>query len=141
MSLKRIQYTTRFSYSESLNFDYLINLQLKKMAESIKAPSISYLGRHIFYYGDLWGNRSPMGDLQMAGSVIGLNSDKSVNSLAVYYYATMEFIALQMRQIIETMNGAGHSITSIFISGSQCQNKILMKLMAIICHLPSIVPR
>lgn len=33
-------------------YDYL-NLHLKKMAEYLKAPSISYLGRHIFFYGDL----------------------------------------------------------------------------------------
>jgi ribulose kinase len=40
-------------------YDYL-NLHLEKMSERIKAPSISYLGRHFFFYGDLWGNRSPM---------------------------------------------------------------------------------
>jgi FGGY-family pentulose kinase len=132
-----------FSIARSLNlniYDYL-NLHLKRMAESIKAPTVSYIGRHIFFYGDLWGNRSPIGDSRMTGSIIGLNSDRSVDGLAICYFATMEFIAMQTRQIIETMNRAGHSITSIFISGSQCQNKILMELMATTCHLPLVVPR
>ena len=43
----------------------------------------------------------------MTGSVIGLSSDRSMDGLALYYYGTMEFIAMQTRQIIETMNNAG----------------------------------
>jgi ribulose kinase len=77
----------------------------------------------------------------MTGSVIGLSSDKSIDGLALYYYATMEFISMQTRQIIETMNKSGHSITSIFMSGSQCQNKILMELMATTCGMPILIPR
>jgi ribulose kinase len=77
----------------------------------------------------------------MTGSVIGLSSDKSMDGLAVYYYATMEFIAMQTRQIIEKMNDSGHGITSIFMSGSQCQNKILMELMATTCDMPVLIPR
>ena len=131
------------SKANSLNlsvYDYL-NLNLEKMAENVKAPSISYLGRHLFFYGDLWGNRSPITDPRMTGSIIGLTSNKTLNNLAICYYATMEFIALQTRQIIETMNNAGHSISSIFISGSQCQNKMLMGLMATTCDMPVIVPK
>jgi len=48
---------------------------------------------------------------------------------------------MQTRQIVETMNNAGHSITSIFMSGSQCQNKILMELMATTCGMPVLIPR
>jgi ribulose kinase len=53
----------------------------------------------------------------------------------------MEFIALQTRHIIWTMNEAGHSISSIFMSGSQCQNEILMKLIASTCEMPVLIPR
>jgi ribulose kinase len=84
-------------------YDYL-NLHLKNMAESLKAPSISYLSCYMFFYGDLWGNRSPIVDPQMKGSIIGLTSNETLNNLAVYYFSTM--------------NNAGHSISSIFISGS-----------------------
>ena len=69
----------------------------------------------------------------MRGSVIGLSSDKSLDGMALYYYGAMEFIALQTRQIVATMNKAGHKISSIFMSGSQCQNDILMDLMATAC--------
>lgn len=131
------------SIAESYNaniYEYL-NEHLKELAHDQKAPSISYLGRHVFFYGDLWGNRSPIADPGMTGSMIGITSDKSVDGLAVHYYATLEFIALQTRQIVETMNKAGHRITSIFMSGSQCQNDILVKLIASACDMPVLIPR
>jgi len=53
----------------------------------------------------------------------------------------MEFIALQTHQIIEAMNASGHVISSIFMSGSQCQNSVLMELMATACDMPVLIPR
>jgi FGGY-family pentulose kinase len=123
-------------------YDYL-NSHLREMATLKNAPNetVSWLGRHFFFYGDLFGNRSPVADADMRGSATGLSSDKSVDGLALYYYATMEFIALQTRQIVETMNKSGHVISSIFMSGSQCQNDILMALMSSACDMPVLIPR
>jgi FGGY-family pentulose kinase len=121
-------------------YDFL-NDHLQQWVSRTKAPSISYLGRHFFFYGDLWGNRSPVANANMKGAVIGLSSDKSIDSLALQYYGTMEFIAMQTRQIVETMNSAGHSLSCIFMSGSQCQNPVLMDLMATICNMPVVIPK
>ncbi|CAJ2511533.1 Uu.00g071580.m01.CDS01 [Anthostomella pinea] len=121
-------------------YDYM-NGHLREMAEKAGTPTVSYLGRHFFFYGDLWGNRSPVADPNMKGAAIGLSSDSSANGLALYYYATMEFIALQTRQIIEAMNKSGHNIQTIFMSGSQCQNDLLMDLIATACHMPVLIPR
>lgn len=131
------------SVAETFNaniYDYL-NEHLAEMQEKINAPTISYLGRHFFFYGDLFGNRSPVANPDMKGSVIGLSNDKSIDGLALHYYGTMEFIALQTHQIIEQMNQAGHVISSIFMSGSQCQNPVLMSLMATACDMPVLIPR
>lgn len=131
------------SVAETYNaniYDYL-NQHLRDMVQDQKAPAISYLGRHFFFYGDLFGNRSPIADPEMKGAVIGLSSDKSIDGLALYYYATMEFIALQTHQIIEAMNKSGHVISSIFMSGSQCQNEVLMSLIATACDMPVLIPR
>lgn len=121
-------------------YSYL-NEKLDEMMQDEGAPAISYLGRHFFFYGDLFGNRSPVADPNMRGSIIGLSSDKSLTGLALFYYGAMEFIALQTRQIVETMNSNGHSISSIFMSGSQCQNDILMRLVATACDMPVLIPR
>ena len=131
------------SMAQSANaniYDYL-NSHLRDLRARHAAPSISFLGRHFFLYGDLFGNRSPIADPRMRGAVVGLSSDRSLDGLALYYYGTMEFIALQTRQIIEAMNGAGHAIASIFMSGSQCQNAVLMDLIASACGVPVLVPR
>lgn len=131
------------SIAESYNaniYEYL-NEHLKEMVQEQKAPSVSYLARHFFFYGDLWGNRSPIADSGMKGSVIGLTSDKTVDGLALWYYGTLEFIALQTKQIVEDMNKAGHQITSVFMSGSQCQNDILVGLCATACNMPILIPR
>lgn len=121
-------------------YDFLNN-HLQEMAHNVDAPFIGYLTRHYFFYGDLWGNRSPIADPNMRGAVIGMSSDKSQDGLALLYYSVMEFIALQTHQIIETMNKSGHTILSIFMSGSQCQNDILMDLIATACDMPVLVPR
>lgn len=121
-------------------YEYL-NEHLKEMAHDQGAPCVSYLGRHFFFYGDLWGNRSPIADPNMTGSIFGLTSDKTVDGLAIYYYATLEFIALQTKQIVETMNKSGHRISSVFMSGSQCQNDILVNLVASACDMPVLIPR
>ena len=131
--------STAETYNANI-YDYL-NEHLRDMQAKVDAPTVSYLGRHFFFYGDLFGNRSPIADPTMTGSAIGLTSDKTVDGLALFYYGTMEFIALQTRQIVEVMNKAGHKITSIFMSGSQCQNDILMNLMASACEMPVLIPR
>lgn len=136
-------YNQALSMSQSSHsniYDFL-NQHLLDMQVRTGAPSISYLGRHFFFYGDLFGNRSPIADPTMSGSVVGLSSDKSLDGLALYYYGTMEFIALQTFQIISTMNKSGHRISSIFMSGSQCQNDILMSLIATACDMPVVIPR
>ena len=147
--LMRHMLETHAAYPEALQeaqaqgkniYDFL-NGHLQQLAQKTKAPSLSYLVRHFFFYGDLWGNRSPIADPNMRGAVIGLSSDKSKDGLALLYYSTMEFIALQTRHIVETMNGSGHNILSIFMSGSQCQNGILMDLIATACDMPVLIPR
>lgn len=120
-------------------YDYLNN-HLQALAQKTQAPSISYLARHLFFYGDHFGNRSPISDPDMKGAIIGLSSDKSVDNLAISYYAAMEFIALQTRQIVSTMNNAGHKISSIWMSGSLCKNDVLMSILATACDMPVVIP-
>lgn len=133
--------TTAASRALGQNIYDFLNAHLGAMAQRQNAPFIGYLTRHYFFYGDLWGNRSPIADPNMRGAVIGMSSDKTQDGLALLYYSVMEFIALQTRQIVETMNKSGHNILSIFMSGSQCQNNILMDLIATCCDMPVLVPR
>lgn len=141
--------TTHISYNKALEnakaqnmniFDFLNN-RLEELRKEANAPSISYLARHFFLVGDYHGNRSPIADPRMRGSVVGLSMDSSIDGLVLIYYAAMEFIALQTRHIIETLNLNGHTVTSIFMSGGQCRNKVLMDLIANATGHPVIVPK
>ena len=127
------------SYNKNI-YSYL-NDHLHEMARTQHAPSISYLAGNLFFYGDLWGNRSPLADTSMKGSIVGVSSERTVDSLCIYYYATLEFIALQTKQIIDVMNEAGHEITSMFMSGSQCQNDVLVGLIATASEIPVLTPQ
>ncbi|KAN0089703.1 Pentulose kinase [Hyaloscypha variabilis] len=80
-------------------YDWL-NDRLGEMARSSHSPSIAYLGRHLHFYGDLFGNRSPFADANMTGTMV-----------------VLEFIALQTRHIIEAMKKAGLSVLALYICG------------------------
>ncbi|KAJ6068944.1 hypothetical protein N7499_010831 [Penicillium canescens] len=127
--------------SAGVNIFEFLNTRLNQLAVEKGVHCVADLARHFFFYGDLFGNRSPLADSKMRGSLVGLSSDTSIDSLAIHYYGTMEFIALQTKQIVDTMNDSGHHIGHIFMSGSQCQNDILVNLIASACDMPVVVPR
>ncbi|CAH2352867.1 D-ribulokinase [[Candida] railenensis] len=121
-------------------FDYL-NLILENLVSETKSRSVVSLAKHIFFYGDFHGNRSPIADPRMRASIIGQSMDSSVNDLAIQYFGACEFIAQQTRQIVEAMTKGGHEISCIFMSGGQCRNGLLMRLLADCTGLPVVIPR
>ncbi|KAK6437275.1 hypothetical protein LTR95_006533 [Oleoguttula sp. CCFEE 5521] len=110
------------------------------VAETFNMNIYDYLNEHLREI-DLFGNRSPIAEPEMKGSIIGVSSDTSMDSLAIAYHGTFEFIALQTDQIVESTNASGHVISSIFMSGSQCQNEVVMNLIAKACNIPVVIPR
>uniref|UniRef100_A0A0L0P251 FGGY-family pentulose kinase n=1 Tax=Candidozyma auris TaxID=498019 RepID=A0A0L0P251_CANAR len=121
-------------------FDYL-NLVLENMVTETNSRSVVALAKHIFFYGDFHGNRSPIADPNMRANIIGQSMDSSVKDLAIQYFGACEFIAQQTRQIIEEMEKGGHQIKCVYMSGGQCRNGLLMRLLADCTGLPIIIPR
>ena len=66
--------------------------------------------------------------------------DSGLHDLARKFNVTMEAIALQTRHIVDQMNDKGHSITSIYMSGGQAKNAMLMQLFADTCNMPVVLP-
>lgn len=129
--------------SESSNiskFEYL-NSTLENLKVSKNERSVVSLAKNLFFYGDFHGNRSPIADPNMRASIIGQSMDVSLEALAIEYLASCEFIGQQTRQIVETMENAGHDIKAIFMSGGQCRNGLLMRLLADCTGLPIVIPR
>lgn len=124
-----------------MNIFEFLNTRLTELATERESPCVADLARYFFFYGDLFGNRSPLADSKMTGSLVGLSSDTSIDGLAIHYYGALEFIALQTKQIVDSMNDSGHQINLIFMSGSQCQNDVLVNLIASACNMPVVIPR
>lgn len=121
-------------------FDYL-NLVLENMVSDTESRSVVALAKHLFFYGDFHGNRSPIADPRMRAAIIGQSMDTSIKDLALMYFGACEFIAQQTRQIVEEMEKGGHNIKCVYMSGGQCRNGLLMRLLADCTGLPIIVPR
>lgn len=69
------------------------------------------------------------------------NQDNGLGDLARKFNLTMEAIALQTRHIVDEMNDKGHSIRSIYMSGGQAKNIMLMQLFANTCKMPVVLPQ
>lgn len=128
------------SARESLSIFEFLNNRLETLRVEAKAKSISLLAKYLFFYGDLHGNRSPLADSSMKGTLIGQSMNHDLDDLALKYYVAVEFIALQTHHIILKLNDSGHKITQIYLSGGQCRNPLLTQLMATATNMPIVIP-
>lgn len=113
---------------------------LDGLAKENNAPTLSHLTKDFYIYPDFHGNRSPLADSSMRGMVTGQRLDRGVSDLALRYFATLEAIALQTRHIMDEMNGKGHKIDSIYMSGGQVKNPTFMQLISDACNVPVQLP-
>jgi len=125
---------------EKSNIHSVLQELLEKLRVEKKAESLTELTKDVHFYPDFHGNRSPIADSRMRGSIVGLELDDGLNDLARKYNLTMEAIALQTRHIVDEMNEKGHSITSIYMSGGQAKNIPMMQLFADTCGMPVVLP-
>lgn len=98
--------------------------------ESENNKSYHWNIRHIFYYGDLDGNRTPFGDPEMRGMFIGESSDSSYDDLVKRYLACLEFLAFQTKLLIHEFRKLG-PVDQLMITGSQAKNLRLLKLISL----------
>ncbi|KAJ3496368.1 hypothetical protein NLJ89_g10495 [Agrocybe chaxingu] len=118
----------------------ILEERLEKLRMESGVATLTELTKDLHLYPDLHGNRSPIADPRMRGSIVGLELSNSLNDLAKKYHATLLAIALQTRHIIDTLNAAGHHISSIYMSGGQAKNAGLMQLFADVCGMPVVLP-
>lgn len=117
-----------------------LHVQLDAQRRAAGVAHDSFLTTHLHLYPDLHGNRSPLADPGMRGLLDGLALDASVHDLARVYYATLEAIALQTRQIIAALRHEGHRIDALYMSGGHTRNLVFMQLLADVCGVPVQLP-
>nr|XP_033772995.1 FGGY carbohydrate kinase domain-containing protein isoform X2 [Geotrypetes seraphini] len=106
-----------------------------------KSLPLGFLTVDLHVWPDFHGNRSPLADLTLKGMVVGLTLSQSLDDLAVYYLATIQGIALGTRHILETMQAAGHRITTLFLCGGLSKNSLFVQMHADITGMPVVHSR
>ncbi|XP_077882490.1 FGGY carbohydrate kinase domain-containing protein isoform X7 [Ictidomys tridecemlineatus] len=109
-----------------------------------KTEPVGFLTVDLHVWPDFHGNRSPLADLTLKGmaystrrpgrmkdvKVTGLKLSQDLDDLAILYLATVQAIAFGTRFIIEAMEAAGHSISTLFLCGGLSKNPLFVQMHA-----------
>ncbi|KAI0346965.1 Pentulose kinase [Trametopsis cervina] len=131
---------TKLAAEQQTSIHTVLHDELEKLRVENGVDSFTELTKDMHFYPDLHGNRSPIADPRMRGSIVGLALDDGLGDLARKFNLTLEGIALQTRHIVDEMNAKGHAIQSIYMSGGQAKNIPLMQLFADTCNMPVVLP-
>ncbi|XP_053511557.1 FGGY carbohydrate kinase domain-containing protein isoform X7 [Artibeus jamaicensis] len=104
-----------------------------------KAQPVGFLTVDLHVWPDFHGNRSPLADLTLKGMVSGLKLSQDLDDLAILYLATVQAIAFGTRLIIEAMEAAGHSLSTLFLCGGLSKNPLFVQMHADITGMPVVL--
>ncbi|XP_040613082.1 FGGY carbohydrate kinase domain-containing protein isoform X4 [Mesocricetus auratus] len=104
-----------------------------------KAQPVGFLTVDLHVWPDFHGNRSPLADLTLKGMVTGLTLSQDLDDLAILYLATVQAIAFGTRFIIEAMQAAGHSLSTLFLCGGLSKNPLFVQMHADITGMPVVL--
>uniref|UniRef100_A0A8C3T8J4 Carbohydrate kinase FGGY C-terminal domain-containing protein n=1 Tax=Chelydra serpentina TaxID=8475 RepID=A0A8C3T8J4_CHESE len=106
-----------------------------------KSLPVGFLTVDLHVWPDFHGNRSPLADLTLKGMVVGLTLYQGLDELALIYLATIQAIALGTRHILETMQFAGHHISTLFLCGGLSKNPLFVQMHADITGKPIVLSK
>ena len=72
-----------------------------EMKHEKNLDSIHNLTKNLHVFPDFHGNRSPLADPEMKGSIVGLDLDKSEKNLALIYLSTIQALAYETKLIVD----------------------------------------
>ena len=103
---------------------------LVTLAKNQGKENISSLTKSLHVWPDYHGNRSPLADPTMTGSVVGLTLARDLDSLAVQYLATVQALCYGTRHILEQLDKHGHSVTSVAVCGGLAKSPLFLQTQA-----------
>lgn len=115
------------------------NRFVDQLAHGLPYPAL--LTRHLHVLPDHYGNRAPYADPHARGVVDGLTLDTSLNALALLYYATLQALAYNIRDVLRAMNEAGYETNAIYVTGGSAKNRYWLRETADITGCRVIVNR
>lgn len=119
---------------------YLTEL-LEDLTDKKELSSMAFLTKDLHVWPDFHGNRSPIADPSLKGTITGLTLARDEESLALLYLATIQALCYGTRHIIETLQKSGYQqIKSTLVCGGLSKNSIFKRTQADICNLPTVIP-
>ncbi|KAI9306739.1 hypothetical protein BJ944DRAFT_263049 [Cunninghamella echinulata] len=135
-----IQEATHQASMKGLTIYAYLNQHLKSLQQKKGVSHLELLTKKLHIYPDFHGNRSPLADPHLRGSIVGMTLDKSIDDLSLKYLATLQAIACQTRHILNSLNERGYTIDTLCLSGGLCKNEIFVQLQADITGCKIILP-
>ena len=89
---------------------------------------------------DFHGNRSPLADPEMKGSMVGLNLEASKENLALIYLATIQALAYGTKAIVDRLKSKGHRIDQVAICGGLSQSPLYIQTTSDVLNVPVVKP-
>lgn len=87
------------------------------------------------------GNRSPLADPGLKGSLVGLTLSENEWDLAVRFRATMQALCYGARHIVEEMQRGGLSMKVITACGGLCKSRLFLTELADCLSLPVVLSK
>jgi len=115
------------------------NRIVDELAQGLPYPAL--LTRALHVLPDHYGNRAPYADPYARGMVDGLTLDTSLNALALLYYATLQALAYNIRDVLRAMSEAGYRIDAIYVTGGSAKNRYWLRETADITGCRVVVNR
>ncbi|CAE8627035.1 unnamed protein product [Polarella glacialis] len=120
-----------------------------ELAEERGLGNPAFLSAGLFVGPDFSGNRSPLADPRLRGSIVGLGpagsaqEATSADALTVLYVAAVQALAYSSRAILDAINAARHAhsprvpaIQAIYACGGLARNELYLQTHADALNLP-----
>jgi ribulose kinase len=98
------------------------------------------LAPHLHVLPDFQGNRAPLADSRVLGTIAGLDMDGGFDALCRLYYRTAVGLALGLRQIGAHLAEHGTAPRRLHAAGGHARKPLLMGIYADATGLPVVVP-
>ena len=123
--------------SRGISIYQLLNRRLKDMAGEQPVAELTK-NLHILPY--FAGNHCPRMDFTLRGMASGLSLDRSEESLALIYLATIQALALGARHNIQLLKQLGHNINTLMPAGGLAKNPLFMSTHINAMDIPAAMP-
>jgi FGGY-family pentulose kinase len=124
---------------ESISVYEAANRIVDQLTQGLPYPAL--LTRQLHVLPDHYGNRAPYADPHARGVVDGLTLDTSLNALATLYYATLQALAYNIRDVLRAMAEAGYQTEAIYVTGGSAKNRLWLRETADITGCRVVVNR